>query len=783
MATIGQQLSAPEAGWKRYDDTHPAIKYEGGAYTYYSIPENYNGSETNITQGAKAIFIFKGTKLRILGTWYSNRSRDGKVYVDGVLTGTIDQYLDGVRRQALSFHIDGLEDDFHEIELHNDHTGSLALDAIDIDSTGRLLHPDEVLIPDELTVGKRIRCHYTATSNVVGTFSGLGQETSDFIPPESSATPNGDFYFLMVDEGNGVEKLIADRNIQHSISWDSLNSSGISNGKNWKYNKDWPKLTNYFTFDESSGNVTDLKGTAVGTVTGATRTTGWNGEGNALNFDGNDYVQFNQKVLPVGAKSIRFKIKTNDTPNNFSNILDGRSSSGGLVVYISPSNPDKLVFSIKKNDDDKLFLITTSTSINDGRWHDVLFTWDGTTEKDSVKLYVDNMNTPDAMDTALSIENMQGTNLTIGKNSISSYLYFKGQLDELEIYNDVINPVEELPLDNFEMTTRLLTGGVSSTDKDNEWDKYIVGSTLNGAVSANDMNVWNYSIGSWTSTTNTSGSKNRTVRGNTFTYGYTPEAITTLGFRPVLLIETLLFNKKSFISFNGEYRKFIRKNLTKKVISPKLTEPNDSVSSSSNFPDYETWKAFNSNSIDAWSSTELPSWIMVDCGRDVSIGGYSITSRNVDVESSRTASPKSWTFEGSNDGVNWNIISVKTGQTEWSINEKRVYSIAEDNISSFRYHRLKFTNANGHSIVMIGEIELFESEPHGWQTVSTTLPSVDTFKEEGMDDLSVFDRKQMTFIKPMDDNTTSGEVLGNGKVFKEKVNLKKYFDLIGLNVK
>src|SRR5690606_32003214 len=69
----------------------------------------------------------------------------------------------------------------------------------------------------------------TATYNKVGEFSGLGTETSAFIPPESSDQPDGDFYFIMVDEENGEKKLIADRNIQHSISWVTLRDFGLAN--------------------------------------------------------------------------------------------------------------------------------------------------------------------------------------------------------------------------------------------------------------------------------------------------------------------------------------------------------------------------------------------------------------------------------------------------------------------------------------------------------------------------------------------------------------------------
>lgn len=181
-------------------------------------------------------------------------------------------------------------------------------------------------------------------------------------------------------------------------------------------------------------------------------------------------------------------------------------------------------------------------------------------------------------------------------------------------------------------TTRLLTGGTASADPDNEWDKYIVGSTLGGAITAGDNNVWNWSgIYSWTSTVHTAGSANRTLRGNTAVNTHSYSATnSTYAFRPVLLIESIftLLNK-SFILFSNEYKK--------------------------------------------WNS--------------------------------------------------------------------------------------------------------------GWQTVSPTLPTLIQFQTDGMDNLSTLNRAVTVITLPMDDNTASGAVLGAGKVFKEKVDLAKLFDLKGLNVK
>lgn len=71
--------------------------------------------------------------------------------------------------------------------------------------------------------------------------------------------------------------------------------------------------------------------------------------------------------------------------------------------------------------------------------------------------------------------------------------------------------------------------------------------------------------------------------------------------------------------------------------------------------------------------------------------------------------------------------------------------------------------------------------PEGWKIVSPTLPTLTQFQEEGMEDLSVFDRKVQPVLESPQQMTS--EVLGEGKVFKGTVDLKKYFDLRKLEVK
>jgi hypothetical protein len=123
------------------------------------------------------------------------------------------------------------------------------------------------------------------------------------------------------------------------------------------------------------------------------------------------------------------------------------------------------------------------------------------------------------------------------------------------------------------LTLRSLTGGTSGTDKDNEWDKIIVESTLNGTITAGSNSIWNaYSAGnvfSWVSTAVPSNSAYRTLRGgSTSVSGIDITTASNTGngnvaFRPVLLIETtsitkmLLQDGTTLYSVNGGVRSIV----------------------------------------------------------------------------------------------------------------------------------------------------------------------------------------------------------------------------------
>ncbi|MEQ6355283.1 LamG domain-containing protein [Lysinibacillus sp. M3] len=202
----------------------------------------------------------------------------------------------------------------------------------------------------------------------------------------------------------------------------------------------------FIGFDEPSGNAMDSIGGYTGVLNNApTRVTGWNGKGNGMSFNGsNQYITFNDRIIPTGAKSIRFKLKT--TQNSIAALLTQTAGSAysGTQIYISPSGYLGVVIG-KSISGNPIFELFSKTKINDGKWHDILFTWDGTTQTNSVNIYIDDMLNPDNMMTSTEQETLIPTyNLRIGaSNTATITYYFNGQLDQIEIYDRVISPISD----------------------------------------------------------------------------------------------------------------------------------------------------------------------------------------------------------------------------------------------------------------------------------------------------------------------------------------------------
>ncbi len=87
--------------------------------------------------------------------------------------------------------------------------------------------------------GQAISCEYISTANTFGTFANLGKAIKSNLSDLAPEMPDGTFYFICVGyTPAGNLKLIADRNIQGKIAWETLNSTGLCTSAGVKINID-----------------------------------------------------------------------------------------------------------------------------------------------------------------------------------------------------------------------------------------------------------------------------------------------------------------------------------------------------------------------------------------------------------------------------------------------------------------------------------------------------------------------------------------------------------------
>ncbi|MGN4126601.1 motility associated factor glycosyltransferase family protein [Lysinibacillus sphaericus] len=229
---------------KSYTSTSGVFHYVGNwkrKYHTFKEGEELNSSIRTMGvksngKGAQIAFKFHGTSLKIFGTVHSQNALKLQVTIDGkvntsIFTNHINEDKYGSFMYQKLFETSDLEGEMHDVRINILSDNSLLVfEGIEIDSTGRAYHKDEVMSIGELEIGKRIRCHYKANYNRVGEISGFGEEIGQHLSVNPAANPDGDFYFIVVDEVEEGIKLISDRVTQNYVSWPKLLRRRISLG-------------------------------------------------------------------------------------------------------------------------------------------------------------------------------------------------------------------------------------------------------------------------------------------------------------------------------------------------------------------------------------------------------------------------------------------------------------------------------------------------------------------------------------------------------------------------
>ena len=140
-ATVGKSLTAPETGWRRYDDTDTRILYSSN---FIRVSENnsYKGNNTTTTTGGTIEFRFNGTKLRIVAFTNYDKSNNHTITIDNNDPVVFSTYRSSYLGQVLVYEITGLTDEVHKVII--DANKNMSWDAIDIDENGYLIDESTV---------------------------------------------------------------------------------------------------------------------------------------------------------------------------------------------------------------------------------------------------------------------------------------------------------------------------------------------------------------------------------------------------------------------------------------------------------------------------------------------------------------------------------------------------------------------------------------------------------------------------------------------------------------
>ncbi|HBJ2654312.1 TPA: discoidin domain-containing protein [Clostridium botulinum] len=118
---------------------------------------------------------------------------------------------------------------------------------------------------------------------------------------------------------------------------------------------------------------------------------------------------------------------------------------------------------------------------------------------------------------------------------------------------------------------------------------------------------------------------------------------------------------------------------------------------------WEAWKAFNDTCVDGddcWATTNKNSWLSYEFLEPIIINKYSICPRNSG--DFNTASPKNWSFEGSNNGLDWGKLDTRKDITNWQLMRNNEF-IFNNNIP-YKIYKINIFDNNGGYYLCVGKL-------------------------------------------------------------------------------
>lgn len=226
-----------------------------------------------------------------------------------------------------------------------------------------------------------------------------------------------------------------------SLGYNNTDMNATANGlvSYWHFDEDY--------WDGTSGEVIDVMGLNNGTAVADANSSAAGRYGKAGAFDGNgDYVDLGDDPDFDFERTDNFTVSAwiksdSQTAQMIYSKMEGSGNYQGFLFGIywggEVGDRGKLIFNLRNSYLDTNLLQTCSTNIvNDGNWHYVVATYNGTSNIFGVSLFIDGQReTLTSTTDSLSLTTVTSSPANIGGRNSEGSWPFNGAIDEVMIYN------------------------------------------------------------------------------------------------------------------------------------------------------------------------------------------------------------------------------------------------------------------------------------------------------------------------------------------------------------
>lgn len=197
-----------------------------------------------------------------------------------------------------------------------------------------------------------------------------------------------------------------------------------------------PYLESLLAYMDFNSNLTPVVGSFTGENDGCSFSTGpHSGSGAIVGAGATTGVTLSDKVVPFGAKTVRFRLKMSSLAAQ--TLLDETSrSTANYGTCITIDTAGKIRVRLMQAGSTPVD-ITAGTAITAGRWNDFCFAWDGSTEAGRVRLYLNGVQVAIGKASAQQDMGHAATNNTVLLNQAPvASSGGTAAMSDLEIYNE-----------------------------------------------------------------------------------------------------------------------------------------------------------------------------------------------------------------------------------------------------------------------------------------------------------------------------------------------------------